>query len=102
MSPSAVNAGKGFLFVDHLGEVCPSGFLPESVGNVRESSLAMLYRESGLFKELRDSSLLKGKCGACEFKQICSGSRARAYAVTGDHLASDPFCAYIPAKTLQR
>lgn len=96
MSPEAVNSGKGFVFVDHLGGVYPSGFLPLTVGSVRESSLIDLYRDSKLFRELRDPALLKGKCGACEFRQVCGGSRARAYALTGDHLAEDPCCAYIP------
>ncbi len=96
MSPQAVNAGKGFVFIDHLGTVFPSGFLPISVGNVRETPLPELYRETSLFKELRDPKKLKGKCGACEFAGVCAGSRARAYALTGDHLASDPFCVYVP------
>ncbi len=96
MSPEAVNSGKGFLFVDHLGEICPSGFLPLSGGNVRSDAIAEVYRNSRLFHELRDSTLLKGKCGQCEFRRMCSGSRARAWAVTGDYLASDPGCSYVP------
>jgi AdoMet-dependent heme synthase len=92
-----VNDGKGFCFIDHLGNVCPSGFLQVSAGNVRERSLAAIYRDSTLFRELRDVSLLKGKCGICEFKEVCGGSRARAYAVTGDYLAPDPSCPYIPS-----
>lgn len=96
MSPQAVNAGKGFVFIDHFGAVFPSGFLPISVGNVRQTPLPELYRESPLFQDLRDPKKLKGKCGACEFAGICAGSRARAYAVTGDPFASDPFCAYVP------
>lgn len=94
----AVNAGKGFLFVDHVGNVCPSGFLPITAGNVRQVGLADIYREAPIFQELRDPSLLKGKCGYCEFDAVCSGSRARAYAVTGDYLESDPFCAYVPER----
>lgn len=97
-SAPAVNSGKGFLFVDHLGEICPSGFLPVSAGNFRRERLADIYRNSPIFRELRDPSLLKGKCGACEFKSLCGGSRARAYAVGGDYLAEDPYCAYLPKK----
>ncbi|WP_414859352.1 TIGR04053 family radical SAM/SPASM domain-containing protein [Paenibacillus haidiansis] len=95
-SPKGVNDGDGFVFISHVGDVYPSGFLPVKCGNVRASSLADIYRNSPILQELRDKSLLKGKCGACEFKQLCGGSRARAYAVTGDYLESDPYCAYIP------
>jgi radical SAM protein len=91
-----VNDGKGFCFVSHVGDVCPSGFLPLTAGNVREQSIIDIYRNSKLFRELRDTSLITGKCGDCSFLEICSGSRARAYAVTGDYLASDPSCAYDP------
>lgn len=93
-----VNDGNGFAFIDHLGEVYPSGFLPVSAGNVRQQPLAWLYRESPLFRQLRDPDLLKGKCGACEFRRVCGGSRARAYAMTGDYLESDPACAYLPGR----
>ena len=96
LSPEAVNAGKGFVFIDYLGNVCPSGFLPIPAGNIREKPLAEIYRDSALFKELRDPKRLKGKCGLCEFAAVCSGSRARAWAMTGDYLATDPYCAYIP------
>lgn len=95
-SAPAVNAGKGFLFVDHLGDAYPSGFLPVVLGNVRQKSLAELYRESPLMRDLRDPGLLKGKCGVCEFRVVCSGSRARAYAMTGDVLGPEEFCAYEP------
>lgn len=91
-----VNDGSGFAFVSHIGEIYPSGFLPVAAGNVKTESLAAVYRESPLFKSLRDPDLLKGKCGACNFRRICGGSRARAYAMTGDVLESDPFCAYVP------
>ena len=96
MSPQAVNSGKGFAFIDHLGNICPSGFLPITAGNIRTHRLAEVYRRSPVFLELRDPQLLKGKCGICEFAGICAGSRARAYAVTGDYLAPDPYCAYEP------
>lgn len=91
-----VNDGNGFAFVSHLGEVCPSGFLQLSAGNVRDQPIAHWYRDSELFKSLRDPDLLEGKCGRCDFKTICGGSRARAWAVTGNALASDPTCAYEP------
>jgi radical SAM protein len=91
-----VNDGKGFLFVSHTGNVYPSGFLPIHAGNIRETPLSDIYRNSPIFKSLRDTSKLEGKCGACEYKEICGGSRARAYAVTGDPLAQEPCCIYQP------
>lgn len=91
-----VNDGRGFVFVSHTGDVYPSGFLPVKGGNVRQQSLGRIYQESPVFRQLRDLTLLKGKCGACEFKQICGGSRARAYALTGDFLAEEPCCVYQP------
>ncbi len=95
-STKGVNDGSGFAFIDHLGEVCPSGFLQLSGGSVRNRSLAQIYRESRLFRELRDPSRLTGRCGRCEFRGVCGGSRARAYAVTGDMFAEDPSCIYQP------
>jgi radical SAM protein with 4Fe4S-binding SPASM domain len=91
-----VNDGKGFLFVSHVGNVYPSGFLPIHAGNVKQTPLAEIYRNAPIFKSLRDTSKLEGKCGACEYKEICGGSRARAYAVTGDPLAQEPCCIYQP------
>jgi len=91
-----VNDGKGFLFVSHVGNVYPSGFLPIHAGNVKETPLSDIYRNAPIFKSLRDTSKLEGKCGACEYKEICGGSRARAYALTGDPLASEPCCIYQP------
>jgi len=93
-----INDGKGFVFVSHTGDVCPSGFLPVSAGNVRKQSLAEIYRESPILKSLRDTSRLEGKCGECEFNAICGGSRARAYAVTGNLFAPDPCCSYVPRR----
>ena len=93
---SGIIAGDGFAFVSHTGEVYPSGFLPESAGNVREESVVSLYRDSPLFESLRDRDQLQGKCGACPYRAICGGSRSRAYAYTGDPLASDPLCPYVP------
>jgi radical SAM protein len=97
-APRGLNDAKGFVFISHVGEVFPSGFLPLAAGNIRRERLADLYRESGLFRRLRDTSQLKGKCGACEFKDICGGSRARAYALTGDVLAEEPYCVYQPKR----
>ncbi len=91
-----INAGKGFCFVSHTGEVYPSGFLPMSAGNVRTSPLASLYKDSELFQKLRDPNQLKGRCGRCEFRDICGGSRSRAFALTGDLFAEDPSCLYNP------
>jgi radical SAM protein len=95
-APRGLNDGKGFVFISHKGEVFPSGFLPVSAGSIRTQSLESIYRESQLFRNLRDTSQLEGKCGACEFKQICGGSRSRAYALTGNPLGEEPCCAYIP------
>ncbi len=91
-----VNDGKGFLFVSHIGNVYPSGFLPIFAGNIRQQPLAEIYRNTPIFKALRNTTRLEGKCGACEFKEICGGSRARAYALTGDPLAQEPCCIYQP------
>ena len=91
-----VNDGDGFVFVSHRGDIYPSGFLPVSAGNVRTHDLAEVYRTHELFRALRDRSRLGGKCGACEYRAVCGGSRARAYAMTGDWLAADPLCAYVP------
>ncbi|OGW82232.1 MAG: hypothetical protein A3G33_10560 [Omnitrophica bacterium RIFCSPLOWO2_12_FULL_44_17] len=97
-APQGVNSGKGFIFISHLGEVMPSGFLPIVAGNVREKSLKEIYRNAPLLKELRDPDLLKGRCGICPFRSICGGSRSRAYAVRGDYLEEDDCCSYQPSK----
>jgi len=97
-APRGVNDGKGFMFVSHTGEVFPSGFLPLSVGNILWEPLAEIYQNAPLFRALRDSSQLKGKCGRCEFNEVCGGSRARAYALSHDPLAEEPCCAYVPEK----
>jgi radical SAM protein len=93
---TGITAGDGFAFVSHTGELYPSGFLPEPAGNVRTGSLVDLYRDAPLFEKLRDPDALQGKCGACEFRNVCGGSRSRAYATTGDPLESDPLCPYVP------
>ncbi len=92
----AVTDGNGFLFVDHVGSICPSGFLPLSAGNVRTHDVVSVYREHALFRSLRDPDRLGGRCGGCDFRTHCGGSRARAFAATGDPLAEDPGCAYEP------
>ncbi len=91
-----INDGKGFVFISHKGDVYPSGFLPLRAGNIREQSLRTIYQDSALFQALRDTSNLKGKCGVCEFREICGGSRARAYAMTGDAFAEESQCIYQP------
>ena len=93
---TGITAGDGFAFVSHVGEVYPSGFLPESAGNVRDESVVDIYRDAPLFVRLRDYDALRGKCGACEFRHVCGGSRSRAFAHTGDPLESDPLCPYVP------
>jgi radical SAM protein len=95
-APRGLNDGKGFVFISHKGDVFPSGFLPMSAGSVRRQGLAEIYRESPLFVGLRDTSTLEGKCGACEFKEICGGSRSRAFALTGNVNAEEPCCSYVP------
>ena len=94
--PLQVSAGNGFVFVSHRGEVHPSGFLPVGAGNVRQQRLTDIYRSAPLFTGLRDLTRLRGRCGDCEFRAVCGGSRARAYAVTGDLFAEEPACAYQP------
>lgn len=91
-----IRDGNGIVFVSNLGEVTPSGFLPVSVGNVKDRSLVELYRDEPLMRSLRDPDQFKGRCGVCEFHDWCGGSRARAYAWTGDPLESDPLCPYVP------
>ncbi|HEY1122186.1 MAG TPA: radical SAM protein [Haloferula sp.] len=98
-SPLGIRDGRGVMFISHTGVVSPSGFLPLDCGNVRDRHPATIYREHPLFVSLRDSDALGGKCGRCEFRKICGGSRARAYGVTGDPFAEDPACSYQPAPT---
>jgi len=97
LAARGVNSGNGFAFISHTGDVYPSGFLPVNAGNLRERSLASMYQDSEAFKQLRRPWEFKGVCGICEFNTICGGSRSRAYALTGDYLASDPWCAYQPS-----
>ncbi len=87
-----VNDGNGFLFISHIGEIQPSGFLPLAAGNVRSDDVVETYRSSRLFTDLRDTSRLKGVCGDCQYREVCGGQRGRAYAMTGDYMESDPAC----------
>ncbi|HET6689473.1 MAG TPA: radical SAM protein [Miltoncostaeaceae bacterium] len=96
--PVPVNDGRGFMFVSHDGHVAPSGFLPLPAGNVRARSAVDLYRGAPLFRALRDPSRLRGRCGRCEWRDVCGGSRARAFALSGDPLAEEPTCAYRPRR----
>ncbi len=92
-----IRDGNGIMFVSHTGYVHPSGFLPLVAGNIRSADVVGIYRESSIFRRLRSTKTYKGKCGRCEFREICGGSRARAYARYGDALESDPLCSYEPA-----
>jgi radical SAM protein with 4Fe4S-binding SPASM domain len=94
-------AGTGVCFISHKGEVFPCGYLPVTSGNVRTKSFAEIWRTSEVFAKLRNPDLLGGKCGACEYKKVCEGCRARAFYQTGDYMAGEPYCIYVP-KTLQK
>ncbi|WOP20138.1 TIGR04053 family radical SAM/SPASM domain-containing protein [Raineyella sp. LH-20] len=94
--PIDVNAGRGFVFVDHTGDVYPSGFLPFRCGSVKDAGLRRIYRESPILRSLRRPEEFGGSCGRCEFRDVCGGSRSRAYAVTGDLLGADPSCVWQP------
>jgi radical SAM protein len=98
--PLAVGDGRGVVFISHTGDVSPSGFLPLVAGNVRQVCLTDIYREAPLFQRLRDPDQLGGRCGRCEYRAICGGSRARAYATYGDPFAEDPSCPYVPGPSL--
>jgi heme b synthase len=89
-------AGSGVCFLSHRGEVYPCGYLPVSAGNLRRQAFREIWEHAEVFENLRDPDLLEGKCGACEFKRVCLGCRARAYGVTGNYLAPEPFCVYEP------
>lgn len=95
-APLGVNDGKGVMFVSHTGEIYPSGFMPLLCGRFPRDSVVDVYQNSPVFHSLREPSRFHGKCGICEFSTVCGGSRARAYAVTGDPLESEPDCIYIP------
>jgi len=91
-----MNDGSGFVFISSKGAIQPSGFLPLTAGNVRTDSLVAVYRDHPLFRALRNPDRLRGRCGRCEFRSVCGGSRARAYATSGDYLGEDPACGYEP------
>jgi AdoMet-dependent heme synthase len=93
-----IRDGNGVMFISHTGAVQPSGFLPLTAGNARTEKPLQIYRESPLFRGLRRPDCFAGRCGRCEFREICGGSRARAFAATGDPFGSDPLCAYTPAE----
>ena len=93
-----VNDGDGFLFISHTGDLFPSGFLPVKAGNIRDADIIDIYQNSELFRGLRNRENLKGKCGVCNYKGMCGGSRSRAYAVTGDPFEAEPYCAYVPPR----
>ncbi|UCH36258.1 MAG: radical SAM protein [Armatimonadota bacterium] len=89
-------AGRAFCFISSRGDVCPCGYLPLPAGSVRVTPLARIWRDSAVLRALRDDDMIEGKCGRCEFKRICGGCRARAFAHTGDFMAEEPLCAYLP------
>ena len=91
-----VNDGNGFLFISHVGDIQPSGFLPLTAGNVRTDNVVDVYRHSKIFTDLRSPEKIKGRCGICEYRDVCGGQRGRAYGITGDYLESDPACLYVP------
>jgi radical SAM protein len=91
-----IRDGNGIMFISHRGDVTPSGFLPLVTGNVRDASPVTLYREAPLFRRLREPAAFPGRCGRCEYREVCGGSRARAYAATGDPCGDDPLCPYQP------
>lgn len=98
-TPMNVNAGRGFIFISKNGDVFPSGFLPLKVGSVRERSIVEIYRNSEILRSLRNYELLKGKCKVCEFREVCGGSRSRAYAYTKDPYESEPLCIWKPGSS---
>lgn len=94
---AGIRDGNGIMFISHTGEVHPSGFFPLAAGDARTADPVALYRDSDLFRTLRRPDLLTGRCGRCEYAETCGGSRARAFAATGDPMAEDPLCLYEPA-----
>ena len=89
--------GNGIMFIAANGDVTPSGFLPLVAGNVRRADPIEIYREDAMFRALRAPDRFRGRCGRCAYREVCGGSRARAWAMTGDVFASDPLCAYQPS-----
>jgi radical SAM protein with 4Fe4S-binding SPASM domain len=95
-APKGVNAGNGYVFISHIGDIYPSGFLSLKTGDVRNDSLADIYSNHEVFRLLRNADCLLGKCGLCEYRTVCGGCRSRAYAMTGNIMAPEPFCVYNP------
>jgi radical SAM protein with 4Fe4S-binding SPASM domain len=91
-----IRDGHGIMFLSNTGDICPAGFLPLAVGNVRKDHIVDVYRNSPLFRQLHDPSQFEGRCGVCDYRTLCGGSRARAFAATGNPLASDPICVFDP------
>jgi radical SAM protein with 4Fe4S-binding SPASM domain len=92
-------AGTGVCFISHEGEVFPCGYLPVIAGDLRKQTFVEIWENAEVFNALRDTDNLKGKCGCCEFRNVCMGCRARAFAATGDYLDEEPFCVYTPKMT---
>ncbi|HEX5943809.1 MAG TPA: hypothetical protein VFY66_16120, partial [Anaerolineales bacterium] len=82
--------------ISHIGDIQPSGFLPVTAGNVRNDDVVDVYRNHPMFRDLRSPEKIKGRCGICEYRDVCGGQRGRAYGITGDYLETDPACSYIP------
>jgi radical SAM protein len=97
-APLGVGDGKGIMFVSHTGEICPAGFLPLVCGRFPVDSVVDVYQSHPTFRALRDPDQFKGRCGICEYRYVCGGSRSRAYAVTGDPLETEPDCVYVPGQ----
>jgi len=95
-------AGTGVCFLSHEGEVFPCGYLPAIAGDLRHEKFADIWADAKVFNDLRDTNNLKGKCGCCEFRNVCMGCRARAFAATGDYLDPEPFCVYEPKSAALR
>jgi radical SAM protein with 4Fe4S-binding SPASM domain len=101
--PSGMNAmtkgclaGTGVCFISHKGEIYPCGYLPVIAGDLKKQTFAEIWRDAEVFRQLRRTDNLEGKCGCCEFRNVCMGCRARAYAATGNYLSEEPFCVYEP------
>jgi len=108
-SPHGLNAftrgclgGTAFCFISSTGDVQPCGYLETRCGNIREKSFSEIWRNSQVFNDLRDIDKYQGKCGRCEFKRICGGCRARAYSVSGNYMAEEPYCVYKPTTGKRR
>jgi radical SAM protein with 4Fe4S-binding SPASM domain len=99
---AGIRDGNGIVFISHVGDICPSGFLEIATGNVREMNVVDVYRSSALFRLLRSPELFDGRCGQCEFHFVCGGSRARAYASSGNPLGEDPLCEHQPVLAVRQ